>query len=358
MVERTLRSLALTLFASPAFHPLTWSRPLKSCNPYGMNVTQIRFETDSPREVGNNNKTQCAAEGLFGTRAKIRILDCRRFLSYYIAAANRTDGVHIRWRRSMEKKNFCFFFFWQPFVRRRLNSGEKQCAFPLPRRPSCVSIAWTRRTRDGCVRIGTTGGMGDGGERTKREIRGRRRDYASADTRRQSPCVTSHRPARRTRIYFNLLQGFGNVLVCDTYRIFRSSSRCGHRGEPRFAPPSRAEMNSRKRGRVKNRYWTFCIHNNSERREFRNAYNTWVLYIFNPHIIERKPLSEKTDLHVLRIKSRTSRTWNTSKRNASSRRRLNVQSRTYIVIGNQKYNKKNYVPLQYDTLLLKCNFFF
>lgn len=61
-----------------------------------MNVTQIRFETDSPREVGNNNKTQCAAEGLFGTQAKIRILDCRRFLSYYIAAANRTDDVHIR----------------------------------------------------------------------------------------------------------------------------------------------------------------------------------------------------------------------------------------------------------------------
>lgn len=61
-----------------------------------MNVTQIRFETDSPREVGNNNKAQWAAEGLFGTRAKIQTLDCRQFLSYYIAAANRMDGVHIR----------------------------------------------------------------------------------------------------------------------------------------------------------------------------------------------------------------------------------------------------------------------
>lgn len=145
------------------------------------------------------------------------------------------------------------------------------------------------------------------GERTKREIRGRRRDYASADTRRQSPCVTAPRPARRTRIYFNLLQGFGNVLVCDTYRIFWPSSSCGHRGGPRFAPPSRTRKRILENAfELKTDIKPFVF----TRTRYEGSFETHTILrntlYFNPHIIERKPLSEKTDLHAIRIRSRTS----------------------------------------------------
>lgn len=150
----------------------------------------------------------------------------------------------------MEKKNFCFFFFF--FFGNRLFAADL-----IPEKNNVPSPASTTQLRDDRLnethsrrlRANKDDGGREGGERTKREIRGRRRDYASADTRHQSPCVTSHRPVRRTRIYFNLLQGFGNVLVCDTYRIVvevRSSRLAKIRPTP--------QSNSRKRGHVKNQY--------------------------------------------------------------------------------------------------------